>query len=58
MAADGFSYERNQIGRWLEEHANSPVTNLPLEHRVLTTNHSLRETIRELIEAYATKQKQ
>mmetsp|Transcript_6818 Transcript_6818/g.17703 ORF Transcript_6818/g.17703 Transcript_6818/m.17703 type:complete len:157 (+) Transcript_6818:82-552(+) len=52
VASDGHSYERVAIMRWLETaHATSPLTNLPLDHREVTTNHALREAIRELVGA-------
>ena len=47
MCADGHSYERSAIIEWLSTHNTSPVTNEPLEHKVVTTNHALRSLILE-----------
>lgn len=44
-AADGHSYERKTIQRWLEVHSSSPNTNEGLRHKQLTPNHSLRGLI-------------
>lgn len=44
VAADGFSYERSAIRRWLlSNRLSSPMTNEPLENRVLRSNHALRK---------------
>jgi len=51
MAADGHSYERRQIERWLTTKSTSPLTGGELEHLFLTPNHSLRRMIREWQEA-------
>jgi hypothetical protein len=45
IAADGHTYERVAIARWLRHHATSPSTNLPLKHRGVIPNHSLRSAI-------------
>ncbi|KAJ7547340.1 hypothetical protein O6H91_08G081300 [Diphasiastrum complanatum] len=47
IAADGYTYEHAAIQQWLQEHDTSPLMNLPLDHRILTPNHSLRSAIRE-----------
>ncbi|PRQ48471.1 putative aminoacyltransferase, E1 ubiquitin-activating enzyme [Rosa chinensis] len=42
VAADGFSYERKAIAKWLKLGSyRSPMTNLVLEHKVLRPNHTL-----------------
>ena len=50
--ADGFSYEREAITTWLEEHSTSPLTNEPLKHRELIPNMALRSAIQELPEVH------
>ncbi len=52
MAADGHSYERAAITRWIGRAVpgaptRSPCTNMPLAHARLTPNHSLRAAIVE-----------
>ncbi|KAB2056345.1 hypothetical protein ES319_A11G095600v1 [Gossypium barbadense] len=48
VAADGFTYELRQIRRWLDGgHNTSPCTNIPLAHRNLIPNHTLRSAILE-----------
>ncbi|XVF61504.1 hypothetical protein PTKIN_Ptkin08bG0135200 [Pterospermum kingtungense] len=48
IAADGFSYELEAIEEWLKMgHHTSPMTNLSLNHRFLTPNHTLRSLIQE-----------
>ena len=51
MAADGQSYERTAIERWLATKSTSPLTGGELEHSILIPNHNLRRTIREWQEA-------
>jgi hypothetical protein len=47
IAADGFTYEREFISTWLQDHDNSPMTNLRLPNKTLVPNHSLRSAISE-----------
>jgi len=47
MAADGHSYERMNIERWLQDHDSSPKTMLHLSNKNLIPNHSLRNAIEE-----------
>lgn len=43
VAADGFTYSRAAIDRWLRSgHSTSPMTNLCLAHKHLTPNYTLR----------------
>nr|XP_028961585.1 putative U-box domain-containing protein 50 [Malus domestica] len=43
IAADGFSYEQEAIGKWLRlGHDTSPMTNLKFENKILIPNHTLR----------------
>ena len=51
MAADGHSYERQQIERWLTTKSTSPLTGGELDHPFLAPNHMLRRQIREWREA-------
>jgi len=43
--ADGHTYEREAIARWLENRRTSPKTNEPLESVVLVANLSIRSLI-------------
>jgi hypothetical protein len=47
IAADGFTYERRAIERWLRSSDRSPSTNLRLPHRHLVPNIGLRSAISE-----------
>ncbi|EOD19385.1 hypothetical protein EMIHUDRAFT_242876 [Emiliania huxleyi CCMP1516] len=53
MAADGHSYERSAIERWLATKSTSPMTGEALVHSFLAPNHTLRRMIREWEEANA-----
>lgn len=46
LAADGHSYERQAIEKWLQKHNTSPMTGAPLAHRYLTANFALRHLIK------------
>merc|ERR1711898_58181 len=48
IAADGFSYERSAITKWLTTNNNSPMTGLPLAHSQLIPNQTLKSAIAEL----------
>ena len=46
QAADGFTYERASIERWLRTGGGtSPMTGAPLEHARLVPNLAVRSTI-------------
>lgn len=45
--ADGHSYERAAIEKWLADHDTSPLTGAALSSRTLTPNHTLRKAIEE-----------
>ena len=45
IAADGHTYEREAIKKWLHEHKTSPTTNLVLRHTHVIPNHSLKSAI-------------
>ena len=48
IAADGFSYEREAIEEWLKMGKDtSPMTNLKLNHKFLTRNHTLHSLIQD-----------
>jgi hypothetical protein len=47
VAADGHTYERKAIKRWLQKHSTSPLTNLRLEHKVLVPNFAIRSALEE-----------
>lgn len=38
VAADGHTYERSSVSRWIAERGTSPMTNLPLQNRTLVPN--------------------
>ena len=46
--ADGFTYERSAIEKWLETHNTSPTTGVELESKQIFPNYSLRSLIRDL----------
>ena len=47
IAADGHTYEKEAIKKWLNEHKTSPRTNLVLRHTHVIPNHSLKSAIQE-----------
>lgn len=47
VLADGHSYERQYIKRWLEHHDTSPVSGLKLPQKTMYPNHALRNAIEE-----------
>lgn len=49
ICADGYSYERSELIKWLTKSKTSPITGAELSHLCLTPNHTLRNTISELI---------
>ena len=55
LAADGHSYERTAIERWLSSHATSPRTNATLDHKMLTANHTLRGAIEQWSERHPSR---
>ena len=52
MEADGHSYERSAIERWLATKSTSPMTGEELELTRLFPSHILRRQIREWREAH------
>eukprot|EP00041_Stephanoeca_diplocostata_P026395 m.711859 g.711859 ORF g.711859 m.711859 type:complete len:646 (+) comp22955_c0_seq3:586-2523(+) len=50
--ADGHSYERLAIERWLRDKDTSPITGEVLSHKNLTTNVTLRKAIEEWEESH------
>ena len=50
LTVDGFSYEREAIQRWFSMNKKtSPLTGAILHTTQITSNHSLRNTINELV---------
>merc|ERR550534_3451732 len=47
ILADGHTYERRHIERWLEGHVTSPVSGLALRQKDVFPNHALRNAIEE-----------
>ncbi|KAG6579627.1 U-box domain-containing protein 35, partial [Cucurbita argyrosperma subsp. sororia] len=47
VAADGYTYDRWAIEKWLQENDNSPITKLPLSDKNLIPNFSLLSAIVE-----------
>jgi hypothetical protein len=45
VAADGYTYERESIERWLKSHLTSPTTNEPLAHKFLNANLDKRQQV-------------
>jgi hypothetical protein len=45
VAADGHTYNRFDIENWLKHHNTSPLTNEPLEHKILIPNIDKRRQI-------------
>jgi len=51
IAADGFTYERRALERWLASHATSPQTNARLPSRLLVPNRALKALIEAHLQA-------
>ncbi|CAJ1958629.1 unnamed protein product [Sphenostylis stenocarpa] len=47
VAADGYTYDRKAIEKWLEENDKSPMTNMVLPHKHLIPNYTLLSAILE-----------
>ncbi|XP_024190670.1 U-box domain-containing protein 35 isoform X2 [Rosa chinensis] len=47
VAADGYTYDRRAIEKWLEENDNSPMTNLAMPNKHLIPNYTLLSAIVE-----------
>jgi len=52
FAADGHTYERVEMERWLATKSTSPLTNEVLPHKMLVPNHNLRSQIRDYVEKH------
>mmetsp|Transcript_8719 Transcript_8719/g.32165 ORF Transcript_8719/g.32165 Transcript_8719/m.32165 type:complete len:280 (-) Transcript_8719:462-1301(-) len=50
IAADGHTYERREIRRWMQERNSSPLTNSPLESPNLVKDEEKRKRIVEALE--------
>ena len=51
VAADGHTYEKNCIERWLRRRMTSPMTNEPLPDSELRPNHAMRSQIHSWVAA-------
>ena len=49
VAADGNTYERQEITQWLASNATSPKTNLLLETKTLFPNITVKQQIEHLV---------
>ncbi|WJX89427.1 hypothetical protein P8452_71427 [Trifolium repens] len=47
VVADGYTYNRKAIEKWLEENDKSPMTNMALHHKFLIPNYTLLSAILE-----------
>ena len=54
VAADGTTYDRACIERWLHDHETSPMTNAPLGSAGLVPNNMARSLIRSFVDANPT----
>ena len=45
IASDGYTYERENIMKWLEKNSHSPMTRQPMALGNLVTNYALRDAI-------------
>ena len=50
IAADGYTYERDEILKWLKKSDRSPTTRALLENTALTENNTLRSQINQWME--------
>ena len=53
VAADGHTYEREPMLKWLKNSCRSPVTNQALPNKTLITNHAMRSQIAAIMDAHA-----
>lgn len=51
VTADGHTYERAAIERWLQDHDTSPKTNVVLRHKEVVPNHALKQQIADYRDA-------
>lgn len=45
IALDGHTYEKSAIEDWIFRKQTSPMTNAPLQSRLLIPNHAMRSAI-------------
>ena len=50
LAADGQTYERRILEKWLQEHDTSPLTKAVLAHEILMPNQAVRALVQRFIE--------
>lgn len=60
VAADGHTYERHAITRWLESKASpkSPKTGAVMDNKALVPNHAMKSMIQEAVEAFRKTEKE
>lgn len=51
QTADGITYEREEIEKWLRDSDISPKTLLPLPHKTLVVNYAIKGCIEEAVQA-------
>mmetsp|Transcript_15948 Transcript_15948/g.29199 ORF Transcript_15948/g.29199 Transcript_15948/m.29199 type:complete len:265 (+) Transcript_15948:242-1036(+) len=56
VTADGHTYEKRAIERWLKNHASSPITGLELSNKVLRPNFALKSALQSYMEKRASIQ--
>lgn len=56
VTADGHTYEKRAIERWLKGHASSPITGLELSNKVLRPNYALKSALQIYQEKKASLQ--
>jgi hypothetical protein len=54
VAADGHTYERSAIARWLSTSDKSPLTGSVLPHKNLVPNYMLLSSLQEAVKAPTT----
>jgi hypothetical protein len=54
VAADGHTYERSAIARWLSTSDKSPLTGSVLPHKNLVPNYMLLSSLQEAVQAPTT----
>ena len=50
ITADGMTYEKEEIKKWLHSHNTSPLTGSKLENKKLIPNNSLKQVINDIVD--------
>ena len=58
VAADGHTYERHAITRWLESSHKSPKNGAIMDSKTLVPNHAMKSMIQEAVEAFRKTEKE